>query len=233
MKQMSTAARSTTVNASAGSLGVACFNSAASMLMAHEKRPSTLKAKMLLRSAAAIMTLGLCAGAMTMSTPAYAGTILTVNTIADSGGSGTLGSLRYALDTIASNCSSGPLLNPFTINFNIPSAGPHTISPMEPLPDIACNNTIINGYSQPGATANTSGLNVFSATPPPGNNANIQIILDGTNAGSTRGLTITGNNVIVKGLAIRSFAQEGIFITGNDAIIQGNYIGTDPGGDDR
>ena len=56
MKQIFMAARSTTVNATAGSSGGACFNRAASMLMAHAKRPSTLKAKMLLRSAAALGT---------------------------------------------------------------------------------------------------------------------------------------------------------------------------------
>ena len=112
-----------------------------------------MKANLLLRFATAIMTLGLCAGAMTMLTPAYAGTILTVDRVANSGGGGTVGSLRFVLDTIASNCRNGPLRRPFTVNFNIPGAGPHTITPSAPLPAIECNNTIINGYSQPGATA--------------------------------------------------------------------------------
>ena len=119
MKRSSIVAPPTTFNAPARVLDVAVFNSATRTLMVEENHPSTVKANLLLRFATAIMTLGLCAGAMTMLTPAYAGTILTVDRVANSGGGGTVGSLRFVLDTIASNCRNGPLPRPFTINFNI------------------------------------------------------------------------------------------------------------------
>ncbi|HTH48337.1 MAG TPA: hypothetical protein VMB21_12565, partial [Candidatus Limnocylindria bacterium] len=59
-----------------------------------------------------------------------------------------------------------------TIQFNIPGAGPHLIkTPLGGYPLITASNVVIDGYSQPGATANTHGILE-------GNNANLQIYLD-------------------------------------------------------
>ncbi|MBC7623557.1 MAG: choice-of-anchor D domain-containing protein, partial [Aeromicrobium sp.] len=191
------------------------------------QRGAQRKSRAAMRAATAVMALGLVASALTSLTPAFAQTTLTVTNNLDYGGPAVSGTLRQVLEYQAINCY-GPF-SPFTINFIIFGAGPHTIQPSVALPAVSCANTVIDGYSQSGATANTTGVNVNTATPS-GNDANIKIILNGTIAGASRGLTITGDLVTVKGLAIRSFQQEGIFITGNSARIYGNYIGTDPGG---
>ena len=64
---------------------------------------------------------------------------------------------------------------PDTISFNIPGAGPHTISPATALPAITQPLTI-NGYSQPGASVNTATT---------GTNAALKIVLNGSNAPET------------------------------------------------
>src|SRR2546421_9893280 len=56
--------------------------------------------------------------------------------------------LREAI--IAANAHAGT----DTIVFNIPGAGPHTIRPTSTLPGIT-SPVIIDGYTQPGASANT------------------------------------------------------------------------------
>jgi hypothetical protein len=49
-------------------------------------------------------------------------------------------------------CQQHPGLD--TINFNIPGSGVKTIAPASPLPTIT-DAVVIDGYSQPGASANT------------------------------------------------------------------------------
>ena len=44
------------------------------------------------------------------------------------------------------------------------------------------------------------------------------------------GLTITGNDITVKGLIISDFGGDGIEVTGNDDLIESSYIGTDSTG---
>jgi CSLREA domain-containing protein len=108
------------------------------------------------------------------------------------------------------------------INFNIPGAGPHTIAPASALPTISGPLTI-NGYSQPGASANTNAITAAS-------NAVLKIQLDGISAGNVTGLTITatGGSSTVRGLVINRFIQHGIGLTLNGGdTIAGNYIGTD------
>lgn len=66
-----------------------------------------------------------------------------------------------------------------TIQFNIPGAGPHVIvTPIGGYPAITAHNLTIDGYSQPGASANTKGILE-------GNNAVLRIVLDssGTETG--------------------------------------------------
>jgi hypothetical protein len=62
-----------------------------------------------------------------------------------------------------------------TIRFNIPGAGPHFIeTPAGGYPLITANNVTIDGYSQPGSSANTNPI--LAA-----NNAQIRIVLDSRN----------------------------------------------------
>lgn len=62
-----------------------------------------------------------------------------------------------------------------TIRFNIPGNGPHFIeTPVGGYPLITANNVTIDGYSQPGASANSNPI--LSS-----NNAQIRIVLDSRN----------------------------------------------------
>ncbi len=115
-------------------------------------------------------------------------------------------SLREAL-TYA-NATSGS----DTITFDIPGSGVQTIQPDSALPAIT-DPVTIDGYSQTGASTSPR---------------TIEIVIDGTNAGSTTdGLTITAASSDVKGLAIVNF-QNGVVLTttgAHDNTIEGNFIG--------
>ena len=109
-----------------------------------------------------------------------------------------------------------------TIAFNISGGGVHTISPTTALPTIT-DPVIIDGYTQPGASANTLAV---------GNDATLLIELDGTTAGGV-GLTITAGGSTVKGLVINRFGAIGgirLLTTGGNTI-QGNFLGLNPAGD--
>ena len=138
-------------------------------------------------------------------------------------------SLRGAI-TAANNTSGED-----TINFNIP-ADP---TPADDVKTIFVTNAgengspglpviteavTINGYSQPGASANTN-TNLAHGT-----NANLLIMLNGGSLGSSGiGLRIGAPDVVVKGLVINCFLT-GIFIQGDGsrAVIEGNFIGAEP-----
>src|SRR5262249_52987025 len=102
-----------------------------------------------------------------------------------------------------------------TIAFDIPGAGVQAIAPTSPLPAIT-RAVLIDGRSQPG----------YAGTP--------LIELDGSQAGTADGLTITGPDVTVRGLDIGGFGQgAGIHLTGAGATgdwIDGDFLGTDPTG---
>ncbi|MCF6263581.1 MAG: hypothetical protein L3J24_08375 [Xanthomonadales bacterium] len=108
------------------------------------------------------------------------------------------------------------------ISFDIPGAGPHTISPVERFPDIR-SPIVIDGTTQPG----------FVSTP--------VIQLDGANDDLADGegitaLRILGGDSMIRGLVISNFVLgsiggSAILLNGSGgSIIEGNYIGTDPGG---
>jgi parallel beta-helix repeat protein len=128
------------------------------------------------------------------------------------------GSLRDAI--IYSNAHPGK----DTIAFNIPGAGVHTISPLTQLPTIT-DPVVIDGYSQPGASPNTNG-------PGLGDNAALQIELDGSLAGSaSSGLLVSAGGSTIQGLVVNRFAYFGIVLnTAGGNIVAGNFIGTDPSG---
>ena len=131
--------------------------------------------------------------------------------------------LRAAIEE--SNDTSGA----DTINFKIGGTTPvKTInvgsSGLQALPDIT-DPVTINGYSQPGASANTLLT---------GNDAVLKIQLNGTSAGFfANGLSITASNSTIKGLVINRFFDNGVQIDGSGATgnkIEGNFIGTNTDG---
>lgn len=132
--------------------------------------------------------------------------------------------LRAAIEEANAN-NNDPTVD--VINFAIPGAGPHTISPTSVLPPIT-EAVTINGYSESldeGTTpASENTLTV-------GNNAVLKIELDGTNAGD--GLTIRAANSTVKGLVINRFSNRTVWIDGSGSTgnkVEGNFIGTDAAG---
>ena len=141
--------------------------------------------------------------------------IFTVTNVNDNGP----GSLRQAI--LDANVSPGA----DTINFNIPGTGVQTIALTNALPDIT-NTVVINGYSQPGSSANTLTN---------GDNAVILIRLDGDkfSNGSAIGLSFSGagaNGSSVRGLCVLRFAN-GIKINeASNVTIAGNWVGMDVDG---
>ncbi len=99
-----------------------------------------------------------------------------------------------------------------------------TISPNSALPTVT-NPVIIDGYTQSGASPNTLDE---------GNNAVLNVVLDGLNAGAAViGLTIEASDSTIKGFVIRRFDDYGIQIlsavaTGN--TVEGNFIGVNRDG---
>lgn len=107
-----------------------------------------------------------------------------------------------------------------TIAFSIPGAGPHTILVgATPLPTLA-RPMIIDGYTQPGSFENTLAV---------GDNAVINIILQGTTSG-VHGLEVGpgGSGSVITGLVLQHhfFAVQ---IAGSNVTVAGNFIGTDRG----
>ena len=146
---------------------------------------------------------------------------ITIDTVADDNDVNGNCTLREAILAANSNaavdaCSAG--IGPDTIAFDLPGAGPFTFSPTSPLPPITEPLTI-DGYSQPGASANTLAV---------GSDAVILIELDGSSAGAADGLDFTdagSNGSVVQGLAINGFSGSGI-LAGPGTQVRGNFIGT-------
>ncbi len=140
------------------------------------------------------------------------GNTYTVTTVADSGA----GSLRQAITDANNNGGSD------TIAFAIPGGGVHTISPASALPAIT-DSVTIDGYTQSGSSPNSNG---------PGlpDNAVLLIELDGTNAGSVKGLVLTGGSSTIRGLVVNRFASDGIEVQSSGNTIEGNFVGTDSSG---
>jgi parallel beta-helix repeat protein len=133
----------------------------------------------------------------------------TVTTTNDAGA----GSLRQAI--LDANANPGA----DSINFNIPAAGVKTISPITQLPTVT-DPVVIDGYTQPGAQANTLSE---------GNNAVLLIELNGTNT-IYQGLVIKGGNSVVRGLVVNRFTNAGIVVESDNNIVEGNFVGIDPTG---
>ena len=161
----------------------------------------------------AIGTAGL---AIVRAEPAHAATF-TVTT-ANTSGPGSL--VQAILDA---NASAGA----DTIVFNIPGDGVKTITIPGPLPTIS-DTVTIDGYSQPGASANTLAV---------GDNAALKIQID--NQGTILTMHIRASNTVVRGLAITHSKGYGILIgpvlgqsgpNAENVTVAGNFIGVDPTG---
>ncbi len=97
------------------------------------------------------------------------------------------------------------------IEFNIPGTGPHTITPLTPLPTIS-SPMLIEGESEPD----------FVSAP--------VVEIDGSSASGNGFNIITGDSTI-SGLAINGFSGHGIFMTeGGFNTINSNFIGTNVAG---
>lgn len=155
--------------------------------------------------------------------PAHAAETFTVNNQFDPG-NGTCDSngctLREAIDAANANPNAA---RKDAIEFDIPGEGVKTISPSSSLPDIT-DPVTIDGYTQPGARANTRAV---------GDNAELRIRLDGANPGTTGGLRLAANNSFVQGLSITRFHSALVILGTDNNKIKGNFVGTDPGGPQR
>src|SRR3954447_16297999 len=154
--------------------------------------------------------------------------VTTTNELPDANGGGNCVtsdggcSLRAAMDL--ANNHPGPDI----IHFAIPGGGVHTIQLTRPLPTITDGGLTIDGYTQPGAVANTD---------PRVSNATILIAIhgDGSPAPGPAG-TFDAFNVVSSGNLFRGLSIYGVFnhfeLSGAGATnntISGNFIGSDPG----
>jgi len=124
-------------------------------------------------------------------------------------------SLRWAIESANENAG------PDRIEFHIDGDGPHTIQPVEPLPDMR-EEVVIDGYTEPGATPATET-----------SNAVLMIVLDGSSIWPEYPALLLisedASDCVITGLVISSFARNGIIISSRTGgnVIEGNYIGTD------
>ncbi len=142
------------------------------------------------------------------------------------------GSLREAIYD-ANTLGYGTAANPDLIAFDIPTTDPgynsttgaFIIQPLSALPTIT-DTLVLDGYTQPGASPNTLTI---------GDNAVLNIVLNGSQAGAVDGLTVAGGNSTVSGLVIDNFAGApvgGLVLSGGgDDVVTGNFIGTDVTGE--
>jgi hypothetical protein len=158
-------------------------------------------------------------GWTSLETIAFAASTFTVTNTNDAGS----GSLRQAILDANGNPGAD------NIAFNIAGAGVQTISPATALP-IVTDPVVIDGYTQPGSSANTLA---------DGDNAVLLIELNGSIPGgavSVPGIQINASSCTVRGLVINRFGSgAGIFFSSpsghtSDNVVEGNFIGTDSSG---
>ncbi len=114
--------------------------------------------------------------------------------------------------------------DPVEIDFNIPGGGVRTIAPQPALPQLNNPNGItIDGFTQPGASANTDALAV---------NAVYTIEIVGNGANSFNGFVVATAHNVFRGLDIHGFNRAFWLNTSssNSNTIVGNMIGLLPNG---
>ena len=104
--------------------------------------------------------------------PAKTGRVVTVNTVDND---------TFEIGAVSLLQALTDLQDGDRIQFSIPGDGPHVITtPLGGYPLISAQNVTINGYSQPGSSANSNPILG-------GNNAQIKVVLDSTGADSGAG----------------------------------------------
>jgi hypothetical protein len=130
------------------------------------------------------------------SAHSIAATVLINNDNVSTSADGGSGSLRDAI--LSANAQPGP----DTIRILLAGPGVQTISPLSPLPSLH-DSVVVDASAMHG---------LFT--------------LNGSSAGGgTNGLTLMGNNIVVRGLSITQFSGAGIFISGNNNRIGGTAAG--------
>ncbi|BCM88644.1 hypothetical protein IAD21_00485 [Abditibacteriota bacterium] len=140
---------------------------------------------------------------------------LVVTTASDtSTNTDNLTSLREAINYVNTNPGAD------TISFAIPGSSVQTISLASALPVITHTGTIIDGYTQSGASVNTLTT---------GSNAVIKIQLQRTGTRSFDAITIGAANCTVKGLSITNCRYavyiNGVSTSAASALVTGNLLG--------
>jgi hypothetical protein len=133
----------------------------------------------------------------------------TVTTANDSGP----GSLHEAMGNANTNVGLD------TIAFNL-AGPPYTIFLGQLLPVIQ-EGVVIDGYTQPGASANTLSN---------GNNAVLLVELTTTNSSVITGIGINSGGCTVRGLVINGFPRAISMQHVGGNVIEGNFLGLDPSG---
>lgn len=116
----------------------------------------------------------------------------------------------------AINAANSSNANNVRIEFDIPGAGVHTITPATPLPTIT-RHVEIDGYTQRDAVAATAD-----------DPAVLKVVINASNVDEA--LRIESDDVTVKGLNLQGARQEGVHIMGDRNVVAGNHIGTDAAG---
>src|SRR5215471_10788068 len=124
------------------------------------------------------------------------------------------GSLRQAI--LDANANPGT----DTIAFNIPGTGVHTIVLSAPMDGIT-DPVLIDGYSQPGASANTLAI---------GDDAVILIKIDVGAFNPAIPLDPGSGGSTIRGLSIAGTTGPLVLIVSPNDVLTGNFIGVDPDG---
>ena len=188
--------------------------------------PRAIETKRFRLSSPALACAVACAAVFFAPAPAHAATI-TVNSTADTTANDGACTLREAIIAANTNTASGAAAGECvagaagldTIAFNIAGAGVKTITPASLLPAVT-EAVFINGYTQPGTSANTNAF-------PAALNTVLLIEVDGTLGGSQ--LTISAAGTTVRGIVFNRGGDE-IRVAANNVTIAGNFIGTNPAG---
>lgn len=158
--------------------------------------------------------------------PSLAATF-TVNDVSDAGdavpGDGICATAGGVCTLRAAMEEANALAGADTILFNVGGGGAVTIAPAAALPFLT-GTTHIDGYSQPGSSANTLAT---------GNDAVVNVRLDGGNTVTNAVFFLGAPGSSVRGLAVTRFTATGITVNGSSGTtVAGNLVGTDGTGAD-
>lgn len=153
--------------------------------------------------------------ALAIAAPCAAATF-TVTSTADTAGASCAATctLRQAITAANNNAGADSIV------FNVPGSGVRLYTPASAYP-VLTGPTLIDGYTQPGASANTLAV---------GSDASILIRIEGGGFASAQ-LDVSGGNSTIRGLSFGNY-QSGIAIRINDVVgnssnvVEGVWIGT-------